>query len=85
MMYLQNNSYIISIPNSPADIRVILVGPRFGVHTKCFDIFGKVRRSTLRIQWMTHCHPWAIREIKDGVQNGYAKSKYGHFYENKCF
>ena len=25
---------------SPADIGVILVGPRFGVHTKCFDIFG---------------------------------------------
>ena len=38
----KNLQYQIKRKNgtSPADIGVILVGPRFGVHTKCFDIFG---------------------------------------------
>ena len=55
---------------SPAEFGNIFGEPGFEVHTKCFDIFRKLRPSTFRIWLMTPCHSWAFREIQDGVQEG---------------
>ena len=49
--------------------------PRFGYHTKCFDIFGKLRPSSLRNWLMTPYHPWAFQGNQDGVQDGSQKTK----------